>query len=266
MKDKLNSQLIGSSDKETILFLHGIGTASWSWWQQVEYFKENYSILLVDLPGHGENAHIPWGNMDRVVDLVADTIPPNQAVHVVGLSLGGHVALDLAKKYPYKIKSAYISGITTKPMGPKFFKIFLPLHLRQQSKLQKNDKKLEKLFVEMGLPQDKIAASITEYKKVSIDTFRSVFNDLYSFKLDYSYRKMRLPIMFVAGEHEDRSVQASLRYAPLFILQAKSKLIKRVRHQWPVQNPELFNHEVGNWLTSIHRRQAKAQIDKRSFK
>lgn len=251
MKDKLNFQLIGSSNKETILFLHGIGTASWSWYQQVEYFKENYSILLVDLPGHGENTDIPWGNIDRVVDLVVDTIPDNKAVHVVGLSLGGHVALDLAKKYPQKIKSAYISGITTKPMGPKIFKVFLPLYLRQQSKLQKNDKKLEKLFIELDLPQDKIAASIIEYKKIPLDTFRDVFEDLYSFKLDYSYRKMRLPIMFVAGEHEDRSVRDTLRYAPLFILQAKSKLIKRARHQWPIQKPELFNRNLKKWLTKV---------------
>lgn len=254
MKDKLHSQVVGSSDKETILFLHGIGAASSSWWQQVDYFKEKYSVLLVDLPGHGENAHIPWQDMDQVVDLVAEIIPAKRAVHVVGLSLGGHVALDLAKKYPHKVKSAYISGIMTKPMGPKIFKVFLPMYLRQQEKLQKNDKKLEKLFEEMELPQDRIADSIEDYKKVPIDTFRAVFHDLYSFKLDYSYRKMRLPIMFVAGEYEDRSVKESLRYAPLFILQAKSKLIKRVRHQWPVQNPELFNKELNSWLKKVSAR------------
>lgn len=254
MKDKLHSQFVGSSDKETILFLHGIGAASSSWSQQVDYFKEKYSILLVDLPGHGENAHIPWQAMDQVVNLIAETIPANRAVHVVGLSLGGHVALELAKKYPQKIKSAYISGITTKPMGPKIFKVFLPMYLRQQEKLQKNDKKLEKLFQEMGLPQEKIAHSIKEYKKVPIDTFRAVFHDLYSFKLDYSYRKMRLPIMFVAGEYEGRDVRDTLRYAPLFILQAKSKLIKRVRHQWPVQNPKIFNKELGSWLKKVSAR------------
>lgn len=254
MKDKLYSQIIGSTDKEIIIFLHGIGTASWSWWQQVEYFQEKYSILLVDLPGHGESAHIPWKDLNQVADLVAETIPKNKVVHVVGLSLGGHVALALAKKYPHKIKSAYISGITTKPMGPKIFKIFLPMYLRQQEKLQKNDKKLEKLFQEMGLPQEKIADSIKEYKKVPIDTFRAVFHDLYSFKLDYSYRKMRLPIMFVAGEYEGRDVRDTLRYAPLFILQAKSKLIKRVRHQWPVQNPKIFNKELGSWLKKVSAR------------
>lgn len=257
MKDKLNFQLIGSFDEECILFLHGIGTTSLLWYQQVEYFKENYSVLLIDLPGHGENAHIPWQNMDQVVDLVADTIPHNKAVHVVGLSLGGHVALDLVKNYPSKVTSTYISGVTTKPMGPKILKVFMPMYLRQISKLQNNDKKLKQLFDDLGLPEDKLAESMSEYKKVSADTFRAIFDELYSFKLDYSYRKIRRPMMLVIGEEEGRSMQKNLDYAPLIILQAKSKVIKGVRHQWPIQQPELFNREVTKWLRYLHRRSKK---------
>lgn len=103
MAQKLKYSLIGSPKKDILLFLHGIGTASWSWWQQEEAFKENYNILTVDLPGHGESVHIPWVNMEQTVDRIAEVIPENRKVHVVGISLGGHVALDLTRKFPHRL-------------------------------------------------------------------------------------------------------------------------------------------------------------------
>lgn len=251
MRQKLSCELVGSPENDIILFLHGIGTASWCWWQQVDAFKENYSILLVDLPGHGESAHVPWENMDVTVDLVADAIPEGKKAHIIGVSLGGHVALDLAVKYPQKIQSAYISGITTKPMGPKIFKGLLPLYLRQISKLQNNETKLQDFFIQMGIPHEKIAASISEYQKVSINTMRAIFDELYLFKMDCSYSKISSSIMFVACEYEERGIQQTLSYAPTIISQAKTSFIKGARHQWPIQKPEVFNREIKKWMISV---------------
>lgn len=251
MRHKLSYELIGSSKNDIIMFLHGIGTASWSWWYQVADLNENYSILLVDLPGHGESMNIPWENMEKTVDLVAEVIPKDRKVHVVGLSLGGHVALDLAKKYPKNLKSVYISGITTRPMGPKFLKLFLPLYLKQLSSLQHNEIKMKKLFIQMGIPHDKIALSITDYQKVSMATYTAIFNELYSFEMDYSYKKVNLPIMFVACEHEERGIKQTLKYAPTIIKQAKTTFIKDARHQWSIQKPDIFNNEVKQWLSYV---------------
>lgn len=251
MKKKLSYKLIGSPENEIILFLHGIGTASWYWWQQVDAFKENYSILLVDLPGHGESIHVPWENIAMTVDLVAETIPEGRKAHVIGISLGGHVALDLAKQYPEKVQTTYISGITTKPMGPKILKKFLPLYLRQISKLQKNETKLQEFFVHVGLPRNKITAAILEYQKVSLETFQAIFDELYTFKMDHSYNKINTPIMFVACDYEENGIQQTLKYAPTIILQAKTTFIKGARHQWPIQKPELFNLKIKKWLSSI---------------
>ncbi len=251
MEQKLTTQFIGSSEQECLLFLHGIGTASWCWWQQVEALKEDYAILLVDLPGHGESADIPWKSMEETVALVAACIPEGKQVHVIGVSLGGHVALDLAKQHPKKVTSAYISGITTKPMGPSILKGLLPLYLRQLSKLQKNEEKMQDLFIQMGMPREKIPAAIIEYKKVSMPTYRAIFTDLYSFKLDASYRKIRMPILFAACEYEERGIQQTLDYAPRVIPQAETTFVKGARHQWPLQKPEVFNREIRKWLNKI---------------
>lgn len=248
MKKGLSYTTLGNSDGKLLLFLHGIGTASWGWWQQVEAFKNHYQLLLVDLPGHGESVDISWENMDLTIDLVADIIPEGKKAHLIGVSLGGHVALDLTKKYPQKVGSTYISGITTKPMGPKVFKELLPLYLRQISKLQNDEKKLQRYFDQMGIPKDKTAKFIEEYQKVSLETYRAILNELYCFTMDMSYQKIKTPIMFVACEFEERGIRQTLDYAPSIILQAKTTLIKDARHQWPLQNPAIFNQEVKKWL------------------
>lgn len=251
MKQQLSYKIMGSPEKDMLMFLHGFGTASWGWWQQVEALEEEYALLLVDLPGHGESTHITWENMEKTVDLVADLIPHGKKVHLIGISLGGHVALELAKKYPENIHSTYISGITTKPMGPKFFKGLLPLYLRQIENLQSNETKLQKLFVQMGMPQEKIAAAISEYQKVSLASVRAIFNELYSFKIDESYSRISAPLMFVACEYEERGIQQTLTYAPTIIEKAETTFIKDARHQWPLQKPALFNQKIKEWLAHV---------------
>ena len=108
--------------------------------QQEKAFSD-YPIILVDLPGHGKSVSTPWISLMDTTDLIAREVLKNRAVHVVGISLGGHVALELAKRYPEKIPSAFISGITATPMH---FQFFLKLQSRIVQRGIHNDRYLYK--------------------------------------------------------------------------------------------------------------------------
>src|SRR3989441_3792934 len=98
----------GAADAPAIVFLHGLGSCADDWIWQIPAFERDHRLLLVDLPGHYRSP-LPAGPLS--VDAMADAVgvllarlgePP---AHVVGLSLGGCVALALALRAPERVRS-----------------------------------------------------------------------------------------------------------------------------------------------------------------
>src|SRR5712691_7263441 len=97
-----------SSSASPVLLLHGLGARASDWTFQIPVLAQRYRVIAVDLPGHGRSA-LPGerltvdGIADRVGALLAHLAAP--PVHVVGLSLGGCVALALTVRTPARVRS-----------------------------------------------------------------------------------------------------------------------------------------------------------------
>src|SRR5256885_1163124 len=91
-----------------VLFLHGLGSSAADWAPQLGPFGERYRLLLVDLPGHWRSAlpreRLTIEAMAERVDALLDQLDTPPA-HVVGLSLGGSVGLELALRAPARVRS-----------------------------------------------------------------------------------------------------------------------------------------------------------------
>lgn len=88
---------------EVVVLLHGIGHRRQAWNPVFERLAESYDVIAVDLAGFGESAAYPKGvayNMDNAcADITANFALWNvQRPHVVGNSLGGAIALELAAR------------------------------------------------------------------------------------------------------------------------------------------------------------------------
>jgi pimeloyl-ACP methyl ester carboxylesterase len=92
---------IGSGDP--VLFLHGLGGSLEDWEPQVGPFSTRYRVLRLSVRGHGASDK-PRGRYD-VEDFTSDVIAVLRAAgveraHLVGLSMGGMIALQLAVDAP----------------------------------------------------------------------------------------------------------------------------------------------------------------------
>ncbi|MEZ0480348.1 alpha/beta fold hydrolase [Planococcus sp. SSTMD024] len=171
----------------------------------------------------------------------------SRAVHVVGLSLGGHVALELAKHFPDKVLTLFISGITVQPLRYGFL---LKLQSRAVQRNIHNTSHLEKQAREhYRLPPEKIPEFISNYQLLTRETYEAIFKEIIRFRLDASYSSFRKPVLFAAGEHESRAVIASVNMAPVVMPNAVGMLITNARHDWPVQQATKFNRLLRKWLT-----------------
>lgn len=101
---------------EAMVFLHtGLQTGLTDFEYQREFFKSSFQVVLPDLRGHGKSVSNNLSNFfeDAAMDLF-DTLEKKEmeSVHIIGASLGALVGLFFSKRFPKKVKSLTLSGIT----------------------------------------------------------------------------------------------------------------------------------------------------------
>ncbi|TCD65413.1 hypothetical protein EIP91_002712 [Steccherinum ochraceum] len=103
-----------------IIFIMGLNSSAFSWWPQIAHFgsKEGYSALAFDNRGVG-NSGTPRGPYstsgmaeDAIVLLNYLGWTEKRSVHVVGVSLGGMIAQELAYRIPERIVSLTLAVTT----------------------------------------------------------------------------------------------------------------------------------------------------------
>ncbi len=94
---------------DPLLLIHGMGSAATTWRPLTPYLRNAFEVLAVDLPGHGHTPLDPHQAMDPVslAELVLRTLDELNIdqVHVVGNSLGGWIAMEIAAAHPDRVRS-----------------------------------------------------------------------------------------------------------------------------------------------------------------
>lgn len=106
----------GRREKPTLLLLHGAGLSREMWQPQIETLTEEYRVIAPDLPGHGERADEPF-TIERAVEVAANALAGENAVIVVGHSLGGYVGIALADQRPACVEGLVLSGASVDYRG-----------------------------------------------------------------------------------------------------------------------------------------------------
>ncbi|MEQ8333457.1 alpha/beta hydrolase [Nisaea sp.] len=86
----------------TIVLIHGVGLRSESWARQIPALAERFTVIAVDLPGHGDSA--PFDAQPSLADYagrIAKVIDMQTGPAVIaGHSLGALIALEIATRQP----------------------------------------------------------------------------------------------------------------------------------------------------------------------
>lgn len=93
---------------ETLVLLHGFMENLSIWNDMTPHLSENFSLLKIDLPGHGQSDTLAEvQTMELMAEEVKKVLDHENAekVHLLGHSMGGYTSLAFAEKYPEKLKS-----------------------------------------------------------------------------------------------------------------------------------------------------------------
>lgn len=100
---------------EPLLLINGLGANLEMWQPLVRKLGEERELIAFDLPGAGRSARSRWPlRMPQLADVVIDLLDTldYDRVDVLGYSLGGIVAQELAKRAPDRIRRLVLCATT----------------------------------------------------------------------------------------------------------------------------------------------------------
>lgn len=98
----LHAELLGDPGSPCVVLLHG-GGANLHWWDEIApSLAERFYVVSLDFRGHGDSDHpeeLVVGAFHRDLEALVAQLG-REDIAIVGHSMGGHVALDHAARYP----------------------------------------------------------------------------------------------------------------------------------------------------------------------
>jgi len=239
---------------EPLLLIHGLGSSSRDWEMQIDFFAQNYQVITIDVRGHGKSGKppgpysIPLFAEDTAKLLQGLGVSP---VHILGISLGGMIALQLGISHPEMVKSLIIVN-STPELIPRTLKeqlriwrrllIVRVMGLRKMGEVLGNQffplpeqTELREIFVERWAENDKPAY---------LEAMKAVIG----WSVVERLGEIRCPT-FVIGADGDYFPTEEKEIYVRRIPGAELKVIEDARHALPAEKPGEFNAVVKAFLS-----------------
>jgi pimeloyl-ACP methyl ester carboxylesterase len=243
--------------RETVLLLHGLGANADSWLLQIPALEAaGYHLLAPDLRGFGRSSYP--GNFS-IQAMAQDCVQFIQAVnqsaaHVVGISMGGTVALQLALSAPDQVKSLVLINTFARfrPPRPALMLRFLYRYW---------------LLITRGLPAQARMVVNSLYPRPEQEAIREIFyqqilmanpkayraamRSLARFNVYHQLNRIRIPALVITGTG-DRTVTLSQQWEMARKLPyAWQMYIPGGGHGLTAEKPEAVNQMILDFLDTI---------------
>jgi pimeloyl-ACP methyl ester carboxylesterase len=218
-------------------------------WDKQTAALADFHCLNVDLPGHGKSNHIPWISRADTADQIAAIIQAratNGRAHIVGLSLGGHIALALLERHANVVDHAIISGVTDAPMpnrallNPQIWLMSFLLKRRWFVSMQARS---------LPLSPDMQTAFTENLLAMSLHAYRRIWEEVVDYSTPPSLSRVSNPTLITAGGSETKIITQTVETIPKLMPNAQGCLAPGRGHGWNVEAPDLFNAMVRAWIT-----------------
>ncbi|HND28933.1 MAG TPA: alpha/beta fold hydrolase, partial [Myxococcota bacterium] len=230
----------GDPQAPTLLFLHGAGLSGQQWAPQVEALSSRFYCLAPDLPQQGRSVDLGPFVLSDAVERVAALIQQRASggrAHVIGSSLGGAVALGLARAHPDRVDRLIVSGASL-GLGPAL------AWLTRVSAGMLGWMPME-LLVKQTLDQFKVPAIYRERLHDDLVVgLRPDFNRRVADALETVPLPERADVLVLVGEQETWLARRQARGLVAAIAGATGGLARGVGHVWNLEAPERFTATI----------------------
>jgi len=236
-----------------LILLHGLGSSTRDWQFQLDEFAAHYQVITLDLRGYGQTDHPPGPYSIRLMsqDVIAlmDYLEIS-SFHLLGYSLGGAVALQIAVDHAHRIDKLIV--INSQPS-------FIPANWRQKVEYYMRKMVVGTMGVQRLAPviakrlfpyhdqQDLRDLVIDRYSQNDAQAYLATLDALITWSIVPQLGKLHMPTLFIAAEHDYTPVEDKKRYVDQ-IPNARMVVVENSRHGTPLDQPEVFKGHVLDFL------------------
>lgn len=257
---RMSYQEAGSG--EPVVLLHGLGSSSRDWEDQIPALAARYRVIAPDLRGHGDSEKLTRSTIAAMAEDVAQLLRSlgTGPVHVVGISMGGMIAFQLALDAPELVQSLVVvnSGPDAVPRTPRHrFAIWTRFALLRFLGIKKLSSVIAgKLFPDAG--QEPLRRRFVERTSANDPAaYKAALEAIIRFSVTDRLGSVRAPTLVVTADQDYTPVSLKADYVAK-LPDARLVVIPDSRHATPIDQPERFNTTVLEFLASVQSHAAAA--------
>ena len=223
-------------------------------WDQIAgYFRNDYTVLRYDLPGHGESAapQEPL-SIERLSDDLAELLQKLGApsTHVVGLSVGGMIAQQFAIDHAEKVDTLTVVGapsFTTANMKPDFDE--RAANVRRHGTASIVDETVRSVLTEgFRHAHPEVVEQVGDMvARTSVEGFAKLAEAIRDFDVRGATSQIVTPTLVIAGD-QDQDLPAAQTKAVADAIPGAHFEILHSAHLSPVQESQRFTAILETFL------------------
>ncbi len=239
----------GPADGLGVVFIHGAAATRALWRPQVETLATAFRVVTLDLPGHGVLATEPF-TLAGAVALVGQALAlaPTGRALIVGLSLGGYVAMAYAAQAPERCSGLVLSGCAIEYHGVlgrlSQLDATLSLRIYRPARLVAMQSASYRSAYPPEIAEPQIAAGFT------FQAMPAVYRELAHLRSRALLRKYSGPVLILNGE-QDRPNRRSEARMLAAAQNARAQVIAGAGHLCNLDQPAAFTSAIRDFALSL---------------
>jgi pimeloyl-ACP methyl ester carboxylesterase len=244
-----------------VILIPGFGAGMWIWFKQVPAFSESYQTIVFDNRGVGKSDKplAPYA-IAQMADDVAGLLTALgvKRAHILGASMGGFIAQELALRYPQLIRSLVLcctsfggpNHVAPAPETLAAFGSFTGLNL--ESRIRQNFHLAFSAAYERQYPEE--VEAIVQMRINNPVPEHAYLNQLQAamgFNTEARVAQITAPTLIITGDHDLMVPPQNSHNLAAKISQAKLAIIAGAGHSLFIEETALFNKTVQEFWQSV---------------
>lgn len=241
---------VTSGNGPLVVLIHGVGLRADAWRGQVDALSTEFTVMAIDMPGHGASAVPDVGmTLADYSDAIASALP--EPALVVGHSMGAMIALDMASRYPDRVRAVVaMNAIYRRSVAARDAVVARVASLDGQAKTDPTAT-LERWFGSATSPERRACHSwLQEVDPTGYATAYRVFASEDG-PSDAQLRSLPCPALFVTGSEEPNSTPAMSRDMAALAPHGRAIVIDDAAHMMPMTHAKQVNTALWEFAQEV---------------